>query len=254
MNLPIKSQTTAAAFEDEDEPTNATAAQVPAVAAAKPLAVAKPSQLAADFTKAIDSMKDAMSFDYGDFAAFKARTGNISGGSSAAEKTNLGRWVEVEMMSWTRRVEVSPGVSGDSAKNYVAHSHDCKVIDKIIGEDLQEHVGLTVPAYIAVLKEEHGLSKASSREMIDLLVYVHRSEKATKYTGENVVITLPPTSISSFNKYLKSLEATALNLSRGLPVNIPQNPSRFFLSVEAASKGDTDWTKLRITTAMPTDL
>lgn len=260
MSLPKVNNTPSTAFEAEDE-TVAAPAAAKSVAAKSTAVAVKSSNAVAVATKAselaklVTEIKDKLPLAYGDAPTFKAKSGGqIVGGNSATEATKLGRWIQVSLLSWSDRQEISPGSDSPDAKDLVAYSEDNLTVTNILGDDMAEHVGKTIPEYLKVLREEYNMPKAAARRMVDLLVYVLDAEKSTDYTNSTAIITLPPSSIRSFDGYMSKLSQIALAQARGLPVKVPEDPLTFFLYCEGASKDGKEWTKLSVSTTLPKDL
>ena len=263
------------AFEEDDEGVATMVAEAPAPAPAEAPAptpapalasaetavvvAAKTAVAAANaftsLSEQISSLKNVMSLGYGDAPTFKARSGGaLAGGASSDENTKLGRWAKVTLLSWSDRQEISPGSDAASAKKYVAYSDDNVHITSAPGEDMDRYVGLTIVEYLKELRETLGMPAAHARRMVDLLVFVHETEKDNDYVGGTVVLTLPPSSIRSFDGYMSKLQQLALCQSRGLPVKIPEDPLTFYVYCESAKKGDNEWTKLGVSPTLPKDL
>lgn len=238
MTLPINA---AASAKTATKPTTS----VPAVAASTQVAL----PAVGNFAKVIDQLQDIVPLTYGSAPVFKAQSGGVIANSES--NVRLGRFAKVSLLSWSNRMEVGPGNDSKEAKGYVAYSDDCVNITKVVGEDMQEHVGKSIAEYVAVLKNEYGMPKAAARRMIDMLVYVHESEKPTDFTGDQIILTLPPSSISSFDAYVAKLRNAALSASRGFAAKLPEDPTTFWVYVQSVSKDGKNWVKLDVSAARP---
>lgn len=206
-----------------------------------------------DFAAKVAEMKNGADFGYGAFAnQFKAIQGAIKGVGDSKGKT-LGRWAKVNMTAWQERVEVSPGSDAKSAKDYVAYSDDKVTISYVIGEDLRETwIGRPVAEYVAWMKK-NDYPNAGPRDFVDIAALIEDCESSKdEFVGELAKFTLSSSSIPSFRAYSNSLTQKAKLIQMGAKhVKLPADPFTFFLQVEAASKGDNEWTKLKVVDRQP---
>lgn len=232
----------------------AAAAAVPAVVQAQSTSIGALNDAAAKakaFQKEFDSMKGASDFSYGNYRVFKGNQGTIS--ESSGDKTDLGRWLQMRMLSWAEHYEVSPGEQGASTKDFVAYSLDGKVIDSVIGDERKSWVGKSVADYLKDLQEEEGFDKAKCRRFVDVagaLLSCENGEDGP--VGTVIQVTLSESSIPSFSRYQQELNDRARCVAMGIPgFKLPEDPFTFFFIREAASKGTNNWTKLKISSALP---
>jgi len=223
-----------------------------AKAATSSMATADAAQAAKNFRKEVEAMRGAADFSYGSHRVFKADNGAIK--ELSGDKLSLGRWVKVRLLAWQNTFQISPGVQGKDSGQFVAYSDDGKTIDHVIGEDLKSWEGKPVEDYLKHLRDEEEFDKAAKREFIDTEVAVLGCEDEPEFTGV-VQITLSSSSIPAFRKYQSDLEATAKCVAMSLPgFSMPSDPLTFFMIREvAAAKGNT-WTKLRISSTLPTKI
>lgn len=221
-------------------------------ASATALSVADSANAAKQFQREVAEMKGASDFGYGNYDVFKGGNGEIA---CTDTKASFGRWVKVRLMSWDDHVEISPGESGASTKDFVAYSKDGKVIDSIIGSEMKHWVGKTVAEYVTYLKETEEFTKTKSRRFIDTACAVFASDSGDGPIGEIVQITLSESSIGAFSSYQEKLIGKARAVAMGLPgFSLPSDPFTFYFVREVATKGDNRWTKLRIESNLPTKL
>jgi len=220
-----------------------------AKAATTSVAVADSANEAKRFKKEVEDMKGASDFSYGNYSVFKGGNGEIR---CTETKETFGRWVKVRLMSWDDHVEISPGESGASTKSFVAYSKDGKVIDSVIGDEQKSWIGKSVADYVNYLKDEEGFSKTKSRRFIDTACAVLASDSGDGPIGQVVQITLSESSIPAFARHQQTLADNARAVAMGLPgFSLPTDPFTFFFLREVASKGDNEWTKLRIVQTLP---
>lgn len=237
-------------------PASPAPAPANAVATVKATPVA-PVRAPSEFVLAVQSMKGDGDFSYGSNAIYKGVQGSIKG--TTGDKLNLGSWVKVTMIAWDDRFQISPGSDADSAKDYVAYSKDGETIESLIGRDkLGDWVGRSIHDYMEFLRDRD-LPKASMSKYVDVICIVHGGEKAAAnaLAGEPIMVTLSQSSIPSFSEYQSKLETKAKALARGgalaAMIKVPEDPFTFYFVAEAVSKGDKDWTKLRVSDRQPVD-
>ncbi len=236
----------------DKEPAAAASAAVAVVAPVNSAVAVSNRAEASAFVKEVEAMKGAANFDYGNYDVFKGINGNIKG--TGDNTASLGRWVQVSMVAWDDRIQISPGVDTPSAKDCVAYSKDGKTIDSIIGEKYRQWVGRPVQDYIKFLKDSDW-PQARQSTYVDVACIIHTGESkaAKEMAGEVICITLSQSSTGSFKSYQEKLEIKARAKARGIPgVQLPEDPFTFYFSTEAASKDGKDWTKLKVSTTQPT--
>lgn len=247
-----ESTTTAAAANEPT--TTAPAAAVPAVQSTGAMQVSKKADASA-FAKQVTEMKGAADFGYGNFDVFKGISGNIKG--TGDNKANLGRYIQVSMIAWDDRVQISPGSDATEAKNCVGYSADGITLDSVIGFDKYgSWVGKPIAAYLSFL-QSGDWPKASASRYLDVACAVHggESKEAKAMAGEIICVSLSKSSIPSFSKYQQSLNVKAQAIQRGGAladmVRIPTDPFTFYFVAEPASKDGKDWTKLAVSDKLP---
>lgn len=245
---------TAAPAEGQEAPKQAPA-QAPVASrevAPAPKREVTTAAVTADFTKQVEEMHNALDVSYGNFPLYKASSGGTIKCADDDKAPSLGRWAKVTMISWSKHYEIGPGSNDDDAKGYVAFSDNGKTIDRILGEELQDKVGTEINEYLKYLREEEGFRQAGCREFVDVACYVHENDAGADMTGKVIVLTLPPTSAMSFNRYQQQLAAQARAAKMGIPgVKVPEDPFTFYFITEGAKKGKNEWTKLVIESRLP---
>ena len=233
-----------------DEPavtTTAVAVQANGAVATKDEAAAK----AKAFQKDFDAMRGASDFAWGNYRQFKGSNGSLM--EMTGDKDDLGRWAEVQLISWNDSYQVSPGEQSASTKDFVAYSKDGKTIDSVIGEELRgEWTGKPMADYLNYLKTEEGMDKAKARRFVDLGCALLACDTGDGPLNSVVQITLSESSIPSFSRYQSELNDTARCVAMGIPgFKLAENPFRFFIIREVTSAKGNTWTKLNIKGALP---
>ena len=244
-----------------EAPAPAPAADAPAAAVETAVAIAKASSTAVGaindaaarakaFKKEVEEMKGASSFDYGNYDVFKGNNGEIA--QTAGDQVSLGRWAKVRLLSWDEHHEISPGEKGASTKDFVAYSKDGKVVDSVIGEELQSWVGKQVGEYVEYLRTTEEFDKTKVRRFVDTACALLGTDSGDGPMGSVIQITLSESSIPAFAKYQQQLQDNARCVAMGLPgFALPDDPFTFFFIREVAKKGDNSWTKLKISANLP---
>ena len=232
----------------------AAAAAVPAVVQTQSTSIGALNDAAAKakaFQKEFAEMKGASDFSYGNYRVFKGNNGTII--ESAGDKADLGRWVQIRLISWAEHFEVSPGEQSASTKDFVAYSFDGKTIDSVIGDDMKSWVGKSVADYVKELQEEEGFANAKCRRFIDVAGALLSCENGEDGPlGTVIQITLSESSIPGFSRYEQELKDKARCVAMGLPgFKLPDDPFTMFLIRELASKGNNNWTKLKLSSSLP---
>jgi len=206
---------------------------------------------AKEFQKEVEAMKGASDFAFGNYRVFKGNNGTII--ESSGDKADLGRWAQVRMISWDDHFEVSPGEQSASTKDFVAYSKDGKTIDSVIGDELKGWAGKPVAEYVQYLQKEEDFDNAKCRRFVDVggaLLACENGEDGP--LGTVVQITLSESSIPAFSRYQQELNDKARCVAMGLPgFKLPDDPFTLFFVRELASKGNNNWTKLKILGALP---
>lgn len=203
------------------------------------------------FQKEVEAMKGASDFAFGNYRVFKGNNGTII--ESNGDKADLGRWAQVRMISWDDHFEVSPGEQSASTKDFVAYSKDGKTIDSVIGEELKGWAGKTVAEYVKYLQDEEDFSSAKCRRFVDVGGALLGCENGDEGPlGTVIQITLSESSIPAFSRYQQELNDKARCVAMGIPgFKLPEDPFTLFFVRELASKGNNNWTKLKILGALP---
>lgn len=271
MALNKASTTTAAAagaFEStapwEDEATTTTAVAENTAETTKEsttTAVAAPARTAvvgAEKTRAfkeeLDSMRDAVSFDYGVLPTFKGTNGSLRE-TGANGTRSFGSWVQGRMMAYSGFTQVSPGGSEQKLKGFVAFSRDNKTIDQVIGDGVERsYVGRSVQEYVDYLRNVEKLDKASAKPYLNIAILVTDSEKGDKSgveAGDVVTLVLSQTSITSFTAYEEKLRLAERAAAMGLPGKaLPDDPFMLRFTCEVTrNTQNQEWTKLNVAPA-----
>lgn len=178
------------AFESEDQaaPADAPAVeQTTAVAPARTTAVAKPLKA----TAAYGDFEDALpGVDFGTFPRITTDLGGFE-----MDKEVIGETIKLELMSWSHRYVVTPGVDDKEANELVRYSND--------GEYLSDGSGTTVQEYLAKLQDVMGYDKASVKTYIDLtgILLAKGAEEIPAESQSIVQVQLSPQSVKQFNGY-----------------------------------------------------
>ena len=219
------------------------------VATATKTAVARTQDTSA-FAKEVEAMHGALDMSYGNYRIFKASNGSISEVGEGSE--DLGRWVKVRMLAWSKHWEISPGGDSKTSKDYLAFSDDGKTIARVVGDEHKRHEGKPIEDYLKYLRDDEGFDSAAVREFVDVACAPLGCERGVEMEGEVIQVSLPPSSTTAFTKYQESLKANARAVAMGLPgFKVPQDPFTFYFITEAASKGSNKWTKLKIEQKLP---
>lgn len=204
---------------------------------------------AKQFKREVEEMRGASDFTYGNYQVFKGNNGSIR---SSEPEDDLGRWAKVRLLSWDDHYEVSPGEQGASTKDFVAYSKDGKTIDQVIGDELKAHVGTPVEAYLKYLTDTEGFKNAKCRRFIDTACALLATDSGDGPLNKVVQITLSESSIPAFSRYQQDLQDNARCVAMGLPgFTLPEDPFTFFFLREVATKGQNNWTKLKIVSTLP---
>lgn len=184
------------------------AAAVPAVVAAKPVAVAK------KYVPALAEYKNVIDPSALDFDTFTRITVGLDGFSDD-QKVPLGKTIKLQLMSWNERFTVSPGVKNSEADEKVRFSLDGKTIDG---------TGESVADYLKVLREVDGYTEASVKKYYSMYGFLMQTS-APDAKGYPVItdieavdrsivsVQIPPRSVSQFTRY--QLES-GIKISQGL--------------------------------------
>lgn len=214
-------------------------------------AVNDAAKRAKEFQKEVEAMKGASDFSFGNYRVFKGNNGTII--ESSGDKADLGRWAQVRMISWDDHYEVSPGEQSASTKDFVAYSKDGKTIDSVIGDELKGWAGKSVAEYVQYLQKEEDFDSAKCRRFVDVggaLLACENGEDGP--LGTVIQITLSESSIPAFSRYQQELNDKARCVAMGIPgFKLPDDPFTLFFVRELASKGNNNWTKLKILGALP---
>lgn len=218
-------------------------------AASSTSAVAVAAKKAQDFKRELEEMRDAISFDYGTLANYKATNGAIRETGNGTR--SFGEWVQGRLMAYGAFWQVSPGGSDTKLKGFVAFSKDGKTVDHVIGDGAERSfVGKPVVDYLDYLRNTEGLDKADSKPYLNMAILVTssaRGEKSEVEVGETVNLVLSSSSIRSFTAYEEKLKLATRAMQMGLPSKaLPDDPFMLrFTATEAQSNGNR-WTKIDV--------
>lgn len=247
----VNTQTATASIATENAAVQATTAI--AVAQTRAVATEDAAAQARSFQKQFQAMRGAGDFSYGNYDVYKGSQGAVKQTGQGAK--TLGRWTKVALLSWDDSFVVSPGSKDKTSDGFMAYSKDGVTIDMVVGDEQKSFEGKSVGEYVDYLRDTEGFDKASRRRYVNLGCYVLGADHAKAEIGETVQITLSESSIPTFSKYQEALINKAKCVAMGLPgASLPENPFMFFVIAEAASKGGNDWTKLRISATLPSDM
>ena len=169
-------------------------------------------------------LKDAMDpadFSYGDLPRIVATQGALVG----TDKLNLGTWIDVQVLSFSERVMISPGSDEKTAKEHVRASYDGKTITHSgadNGRDVDEYLQALKDGFMGTdadgkTKQIGPYPKAAKKDYYDIFGLFLAAEKADNgelMAQEGIVdLSMSPQSKGKFNAYAKQLKLTVL---RGL--------------------------------------
>lgn len=251
-DAPAAAEAAAPAAAPSEAPATTTTA--PAIVKSVNTAVGAVNDAAARakaFQKEVEAMKGASDFAFGNYRVFKGNNGTII--ESNGDKADLGRWAQVRMISWDEHFEISPGEQSASTKDFVAYSKDGKIIDSVIGDELKAWAGKPVGEYVKYLQEAEDFSSAKCRRFVDVGGALLSCENGDEGPlGTVIQITLSESSIPAFSRYQQELNDKARCVAMGIPgFKLPEDPFTLFFVRELASKGNNNWTKLKILGALP---
>jgi hypothetical protein len=162
---------------------------------------------------------------FGVLPGLRASNGSILG----PDKSNLGRWIDIQVLSWHRLWIVGP-CDNKAPKELVKYSLD--------GENLEDGSGL-VRDWVAELKAADW-HDAASKEYREIVAYLKAAEVAdSPLIGEMVQLRLAPTSVKAFENYIIQ---TTFKVSTGM---VPaEGVDNLRVTAEIVSWEGNDWTKL----------
>jgi hypothetical protein len=136
-------------------------------------------------------MRDAIpAVQFGTFPRLIGANGNVSVKTDGDKL--LGRWADLQLLSWSDTYVVSPGSDKDEAKKLVRYSRDGVTIDE---------TGESVNDYLKQLREVDGYKDASKKQYVELIGFLKSSEQAGGPVGELVQVSLSPKSRLTFDAY-----------------------------------------------------
>jgi hypothetical protein len=144
-----------------------------------------------------------------DFNTFPRVTVGLDGFSND-DGTDLGKTIQLEVLSYNTRWVASPGTDDDEAKKLVRYSLDGKTIDST-GDDN----GQDIFAYIEEMKKVHGYEDAGLKKYLAIYGFMVASndEIIAEEDREIVALQVPPQSRALFDRYQIT---RGVQLSRGV--------------------------------------
>jgi len=203
---------------------------VPAATAAA-VAVQKPAAPPVLATPARGSMeliwedkKDLFIAKFGELPRIKAGSGNLVD----SDEKDLGRWIEIQLLSYNAVYVIGPG-DQKAPSDLVRYSVDNETFDDGTGD--------TVPQYLNDLRVNW--PNASSKLYYEVVGALRASEKPSEHLASMVQLQLSPTSVTAFEGWRKQ---TAFKVAMG-----HVDPATVDLvrleAVPVSSKGQS-WTKI----------
>ena len=202
-----------------------------ATAAAAAVAVQKPAAPPVLATPARGSMeliwedkKDLFIAKFGELPRIKAGSGNLVD----SDEKDLGRWIEIQLLSYNAVYVIGPG-DQKAPSDLVRYSVDNETFDDGTGD--------TVPQYLNDLRVNW--PNASSKLYYEVVGALRASEKPSEHLASMVQLQLSPTSVTAFEGWRKQ---TAFKVAMG-----HVDPATVDLvrleAVPVSSKGQS-WTKI----------
>lgn len=199
--------------------------------------------------KSIVAIKDALSqdeFEYGDLPRIVANNNMIYG----PDRLKLGSFIDVQVLSYSDRITISPGSDEDDAKQFVRVSYDGVTIHHAgddHGRDVEEYIGWlkTSDTYYVEGEEKSKdlFPRAARKPYIDVFCFLidgENEDNVEELSIEGIVqVSLSPMSKGKFNAYAKQL---ILTVKRGLVSPEKSRIVRFRTVVK--SSGTRDFTLL----------
>jgi hypothetical protein len=171
-----------------------------------------------------EGKRDAFISKYGELPRLKATNGNILD----SDEKPLGRWIELQVLSFNSIFVVSPN-DKKAAVELVRYSYDNETFPDFPGETVAEH--------LQDLKVNY--PDASSKEYYEVIAVLRAGELPSTHVGGMVQIQLAPTSVTAFEGYRKQ---TTFKIATG-----NMDPTLIDLvrmdAVAVSAKGNA-WTKL----------
>ena len=135
-----------------------------------------------------EDKKDLFIAEFGELPRIKAGSGNLVDG----DNKDLGRWIEIQLLSYNAVYVVGPG-DKDAPKELVRYSSDNETFDDGTGETVAEH--------LADLRVNW--PNASSKMYYEVIGALRASEKPSEHLAGMVQIQFSPTSVTAFEGYKK---------------------------------------------------
>ena len=184
-------------FEGEDTAADSGAASVSAAVAVPPAAGALTTvKYSKEEMFTVSNLQNEMPVEWN---THQQLTIDKSAIKDKTTKQSVGEWVDIELLSWQHTWVCSP--KNDNANVEVVKYSD----DGITTKD-----GLDCKAYIESLREQYPYATLEKRAII--VGGVVRCEKAKHLTDTLVQITLAPTAVTEFNRYMQN---SAFAISKG---------------------------------------
>jgi hypothetical protein len=175
----------------------------------------------------IEAAKNAYRVDWDTLDRVQANNGKFL--DVGKQKANMGETIQLRLLSWQDLWQISPGVSGAEAAEYVRYSDDGKITNK--GEDCIE--------FLNMLKNELGYKNAKLTQRVVIVGILEGTEKDSRLQGEMVQIDLSNTSKKEFDKYRLGC---AYKVGKGILT--AEQVSLMTMKTEIATKGTDSWTKV----------
>jgi hypothetical protein len=168
--------------------------------------------------------QEAFIAKFGELPRVKAGSGNLVDG----DDKDLGRWIEIQLLSFNSIYVVGPG-DKKAPSELVRYSYDGKTFDDGTDE--------TVAQYLADLKVNW--ENASSKMYVEVVGALRACEKPCGYEGDMVQIQLSPTSVTALEGFRKQISfKVAMGQADPATVDLVR-----FEAVPVSSKGNS-WTKI----------
>ena len=135
-----------------------------------------------------EDKKDVFVAEFGELPRIKAGSGNLVD----SDEKDLGRWIEIQMLSFNAVFVVGPG-DKKAPSELVRYSSD--------NETFNDGTGDTVAEHLADLRVNW--PNASSKEYYEIVGALRASEKPCEHIGGMVQIQMSPTSVTAFNGFRK---------------------------------------------------
>lgn len=151
-------------------------------------------------------------------------------------ETDLGRWVDIEVQSYNKRIQVTPGDDSDEASMLLRTSYDGITL---VNHDVE---GETVQEYVERLKSM-GYDEADARTYVDVWAILMGSEDdPVREDVEVVQVQLSPQSVKQWTGFMVKLGL--LNRRGNTNVNVEEHPPVVRLKAQSKKNGNNDYSIL----------